>query len=59
MDKEKFKEKLKDPDMAAVRDVVTAIVSNPKNTIDKVTYKDLSMYESRMTMVIEVTLSNE
>lgn len=56
MSKQKFFEKLKDPDMAAVRETVVGIVENPKNTIYRVTHEDFSIAANQSKMIIEIII---
>ena len=59
MNKNEFKEKLSDPDMAAVRAAVTALVKNPKHTISKVTYDNYSVYSKDIKVIIELVIPED
>lgn len=56
MNKDEFHEKLKDPEMAAVRESVTTIVSNPKNAIEKVVYDHKAIDSDEIIVTIQMVV---
>lgn len=59
MNKDEFKEKLSDPDMAAVRAAVTAMVKNPKYTISRVTYDQNQVLSNDIKVIIELVIPED
>lgn len=52
--KSKFYEKLKDPNMAYVKEGVIALINNPKNTIGNVAYSQFNLETKEVTLTVEI-----
>ena len=55
-DKDKFLEKLKDPDMSIMRERIADLVEDPKNRIESLTYDQWAMYSSDIEVTVKLVI---